>query len=115
MIDKNAEQFDSNIFILYKNSVEHLNVISYFANHANKITKVKSCFNLYHIMLASSVKVKLIDPENYTEFISDVNNINKYQTARKDYLYGILSPLAYNTSLYMNLTYRYRFMKNFGK
>lgn len=115
LVDKNAEHFNSNIFILYRNSVEHLNVISYFASHANEITKVKSYFDLYHIMLANSVKDRLKDPENHSEFISDVNDINKYQTSGKDYLYGILSPLAYNTSRYMNLACRYRFMKSFGK
>lgn len=115
LIKENNKHFDKKIFREFRNSVEHLNAISSFAKYADDITEVKSYFDLYHILLANSVKDKLVNAKNYPQFIKDADNINKHQTAGKDYLYGILSPLAYNTSRYMNLACRYRFNKSFGK
>lgn len=101
-------------FRLYRNNVEHLNVISQLPNYINEIEKVLSYFDLYQYLMFRILEDNgALKEQNYT--VEELCNVHKHQTAWQQFLYGILAPFAYSPSRYINLACKNKFIEGYGK
>jgi hypothetical protein len=104
-------------FKIFRNNVEHLTVVSKLPSYIDDITNVKSYFDLYHYVMFRL----LYDGKNGNSSISSditkskYGDVIKYQSACKDFLYGILAPFAYNPARYINLACKNKFIESYGK
>lgn len=116
-IRNKKNHYNDDTFRFFRNNVEHLAVISRFPNYVDDIKKVDSYFDLYHYLMLRILKEG--DGKNSSiknEFTSEfIDSALYYQSAWKDFLYGILAPFAYNPARYINLACKKKFIEGYGK
>lgn len=137
LYQRNNQYYDDEIFRLFRNSVEHLNAIQQISKYSDSINKeIKSYFDLYHFLILKSIHDELqkrlaqkekninnstdteknnAEADNYRAKISSIEKALPHQSAYKDFLYGIMAPLAYNNARYINLTCKDKFIESYGK
>ena len=110
LINRNEKHFNAEVFKYFRNNVEHLSVVSALTNYAEEIKRVESYFDLYHYLM-----LKIISRTFVGKYIENIDSALDHQTAYKDFLYGILTPFAYNPARYLNLTSKTLFIRGYGK
>lgn len=114
---RNKNHYNNDTFRFFRNNVEHLAVISKFPNYVDEIKRVNSYFDLYHYLMLRILKEG--DGKNSSiknEFTFErLDSALSYQSAWKDFLYGILAPFAYSPARYINLACKNKFIEGYGK
>ncbi len=86
--------------------------------YVDEIKRVESYFDLYHYIMLRCLKDRgAIKCSETNEFFEEVNGraVPKYQSAYKNFLYGVLAPFAYNPARYINLACKNKFIEGYGK
>lgn len=110
LINRNKKHFDAGLFQKFRNNVEHLSVVSRLTECAGGIKRAESYFDLYHYLMLDALS------HSYAgKSIENIGTALEHQTAYKDFLYGIMTPFAYNPARYLNLTSKTLFIRGYGK
>jgi len=132
LVNKNRTLCTNRTYQVYRNIIMHLNAVSAFPQYLEGLKVVHSYFDLYHytvMMLLhrqnekekkrNEKEKKQNEKENNmilsTAALEKYDMVRKYQSANKDFIYAINSPLAYNAARYINLSCRTKFEEGFGK
>lgn len=114
---RNQNHYNNYTFRYFRNNVEHLKVVAKLPAYVSDIVKVDSYFDLYHYLM-----LRILD-EGYkgnssiknVSTSSEIDKVLGYQSAWKDFLYGILAPFAYSPARYINLSCKNKFIEGYGK
>lgn len=114
---RNQSHYNNDTFRYFRNNVEHLAVVAKLPVYVSNIVKVDSYFDLYHYLM-----LRILD-EGYKGNSSikniatslELDKVLGYQSAWKDFLYGILAPFAYSPARYINLACKNKFIEGYGK
>lgn len=118
LVIRNKNHYNNGTFRWFRNNVEHLAVVSHLPEYVDEIKRVESYFDLYHYIMLRCLKDRgAIKCSETNEFFEEVNGraVPKYQSAYKNFLYGILVPFAYNPARYINLACKNKFIEGYGK
>ena len=110
LINRNKKHFNAGVFREFRNKVVHLNVVLGLTECVQKIKRVESYFDLYHYLM-----LEVLSRTTAGRSIENIDAALEHQTAYKDFLYGILTPFAYNPARYLNLTSKTLFIRGYGK
>ena len=129
--DKNSfsERYDS-MYKEFRNSVDHINVISYIGSYVDKITSLDSYFDVYHFILQRTVYSKLVNiasgsqnsrANKSVEYINSLLNIsdssNDFESGEnvapysRTLLRAANVPMGYTLPRYKNLSYEKLFVR----
>lgn len=117
LVLRNQAHYNNETFRYFRNNVEHLAVVSKLPIYVSDINKVHSYFDLYHYLMLRTLK----DGDGTYPSIKNDATLSildialEHQSAWKDFLYGILSPFAYNPARYINLACKDKFISGYGK
>lgn len=117
LVSLNKNHYNNETFKYFRNNVEHLAVVSRFPDYADDIQKIDSYFDLYHYLMLRILKEETFGNSSIkSDFTnSKIDEALSHQSAWKDFLYGILSPFAYNPARYINLACKNKFLAGYGK
>lgn len=124
-----SERYDS-MYKEFRNSVDHINVISYIGSYVDKITSLDSYFDVYHFILQRTVYSKLVSiasgsqnsrANKSVEYINSLLNIsdssNGFESGEnvapysRTLLRAANVPMGYTLPRYKNLSYEKLFVR----
>lgn len=127
-----SKRYDS-MYREFRNSVDHINVISYIGSYVDKITSLDSYFDVYHFILQRTVYSKLVniasgsqnsrsrDASKSVEYINSLLNIsdssNDFESGEnvapysRTFLRAANVPMGYTLPRYKNLSYEKLFVR----
>lgn len=114
-IRTNAAYYRGDTFKAYRNQVEHMQVLTHLPAYAKHIHRVKSMFDVYHCVLLDALLDAPHNGVNEQTKHTARENMERYNTVWKDFLYGLNTPFAYNAARYINLSNREKFLEGYGK
>ncbi len=117
LIEENKKYYSDDLFKFYRNQIVHMSVLANFHLYCDSISKVDSYFDLYHTIMGriiannvSSLKNIIVRGDKTV-----IDCLQNYNSAFKDFIYGINIPFAYNAARYINLSNKTKFLEGFGK
>lgn len=124
-----SRRYDS-MYKEFRNSVDHINVISYIGSYVDKITSLDSYFDVYHFILQRTVYSKLVSiasgsqnsrANKSVEYINSLLNIsassNDFESGEnvapysRTLLRAANVPMGYTLPRYKNLSYEKLFVR----
>ena len=113
-LNKNFANADPKSWNLFRNCVEHLNVVRDAWRYIGDIREFKSYFELYHYLvqryLMDMYDKKGLQPEGKLQIYFD--KVKRYRTFNKDFVKTLTLPFAYNLPRYKNLSINELFDRN---
>lgn len=117
LVLRNQKHYNNDTFRYFRNNVEHLAVVAKLPVYVSDIVKVDSYFDLYHYLMLRALDEGYKGNSSIKNIAtgSEIDRVLDYQSAWKDFLYGILAPFAYSPARYINLACKNKFIEGYGK